>query len=295
MARHGSGATARDGSSAAGALAIVAPTIGYRGAEAALRDVRLDVAAGASVAVLGGNGAGKTALLRALVGLLPTPGGRVEIAGRRVASPSDAVAAGAALVLQDPDDQLLGATLLDDVLFGPRNLGLSDGEARRRAGAALAAVELAHLEGRAIEALSFGERKRACIAGMLAMQPRVLLLDEPTAGLDPAGELALCRTLRALSAERGTTLVVATHAVDLVPLLCDRVVLLGDGRVLADGPPREVFGRGELLERARMRRPWVAELWTRMAAAEPRAGLGGRAGLPLTLEEALGCMTPVCC
>ncbi|XXY45242.1 energy-coupling factor ABC transporter ATP-binding protein [Sorangium sp. So ce269] len=273
------------------AIALRAPAIGYRGGEPVLRDVRLDVAEGESVAVLGGNGAGKTALLRTLVGLLPTPGGGVEIAGRRVGSPSDAVAAGAALVLQDPDDQLLGATLLDDVLFGPRNLGLPAPEARRRAEAALSAVQIAHLADRAIEALSFGERKRACIAGMLAMQPRVLLLDEPTAGLDPEGELALCRTLRGLTEQQGTTLVTATHAVDLVPLFATRAVLLGDGQVLADGPPREVFARGELLARARMRRPWVAELWTRMNPAHPR----GLAGLPLTLEEALACMTQVSC
>ena len=154
------------------AIALRAPSIGYPGREAVLRGVRLDVAEGESVAVRGGNGAGKTALLRALVGLLPTPGGRVELSGRRVASPSDAVAAGAALVLQDPDDQLLGATLLDDVLFGPRNLGLPAPEARRRAEAALSAVQIEHLADRAIEALSFGERKRACIAGMLAMQLR---------------------------------------------------------------------------------------------------------------------------
>ncbi|AUX39154.1 cobalt ABC transporter ATP-binding protein [Sorangium cellulosum] len=274
------------------AIALRATGIGYPGRAAVLRDVHLDVAEGESVAVLGGNGAGKTALLRALVGLLPTPGGRVELSGRRVASPSDAVAAGAALVLQDPDDQLLGATLLDDVLFGPRNLGLPDAEARRRAEAALSAVHIAHLADRAIEALSFGERKRACIAGMLAMQPRVLLLDEPTAGLDPAGELALCATLRALSERQGATLVIATHAVDLVPLFAGRAILLGDGRILADGPPREVFARGELLERARLRRPWVAELWTRMA---PPPAPGRAADLPLTLEEALACMTPVSC
>jgi cobalt/nickel transport system ATP-binding protein len=275
------------------AVSLHAPSLGYAGGPPVLRGVRLEVAAGESVALLGGNGAGKTALLRALVGLLPSPDARarVEIAGRRVASPSDAVAARAALVLQDPDDQLLGATLLDDVLFGPRNLGLPQAEARRRAEAALDAVQIAHLADRAIDALSFGERKRACIAGMLAMEPRVLLLDEPTAGLDPAGELALCRTLRALSAAQGTTLVIATHAVDLVPLLADRVVLLGGGELLADGPPREVFARGELLERARVRRPWVAELWTRMAHAPAPS----RAGLPLTLEEALVCMTPVSC
>jgi cobalt/nickel transport system ATP-binding protein len=276
------------------AVALHAPRIGYAGGPAVLRDVHLDIEEGESVAVLGGNGAGKTALLRTLVGLVPAPGARVELNGRRVGSPTDAVAAGAALVLQDPDDQLLGTTLLDDVLFGPRNLGLDELAARRAAGAALASMRIAHLADRPIEALSFGERKRACIAGMLAMRPRVLLLDEPTAGLDPAGELSLCETVRELcepSREQRTTLVIATHAVDLVPLLASRVVLLGGGQVLADGPPREVFFQGELLERADVRRPFAAELWTRMTSARPRP----RADLPLTLEEALACMTPHSC
>lgn len=273
------------------AITLHAPRIGYPGGPAVLRDVHLDIAEGDSVAVLGGNGAGKTALLRTLVGLAPAPGARVELNGRRIASPADAVAAGAALVLQDPDDQLLGATLLDDILFGPQNLGLDALEAQRAAEAALAAMRIAHLRDRPIEALSFGERKRASIAGMLAMNPRILLLDEPTAGLDPASELSLCQTLRELSRERRTTLLIATHAVDLVPLLATRVVLLGGGQVLADGPPREVFFQGELLAQAEVRRPFAAELWTRMTSARPRP----RSELPLTLEEALLCMTPASC
>jgi cobalt/nickel transport system ATP-binding protein len=273
------------------AIAVHAPRIGYPGGPAVLRDVHLELEEGDSVALLGGNGAGKTALLRTLVGLAPAPGARVELNGRRVTSPADAVAAGAALVLQDPDDQLLGATLIDDILFGPQNLGLGERDARHAAEAALAAMRIAHLMDRPIEALSFGERKRACIAGMLAMKPRILLLDEPTAGLDPASELSLCETLRELSREQRTTLLIATHAVDLVPLLATRVVLLGGGQVLADGPPREVFFHGDLLARAEVRRPFAAELWTRMTSAEPRP----RAALPLTLEEALLCMTPASC
>ena len=135
--------------------------------------------------------------------------------------------------------------------------------------------------GARIETLSLGEQKRAALAGVLAMEPRLLLLDEPTAGLDPQGERALCETLAALRAE-GRTLLVATHAVDLVPYFATRVVLLADGAILADGPCREVLVRDELLQRARVRRPWAAELWARALRARV-------ATPPLTLEELLTC------
>jgi cobalt/nickel transport system ATP-binding protein len=236
------------------AVALHAPRIGYAGGPAVLRDVHLDIEEGESVAVLGGNGAGKTALLRTLVGLVPAPGARVELNGRRVGSPTDAVAAGAALVLQDPDDQLLGTTLLDDVLFGPRNLGLDELAARRAAGAALASMRIAHLADRPIEALSFGERKRACIAGMLAMRPRVLLLDEPTAGLDPDGQERLLATLDGLR-RSGTTVVMATHDVDLALRWADDAALLTPAGART-GPVAAMLARTDLLEQAGLRLPW---------------------------------------
>jgi cobalt/nickel transport system ATP-binding protein len=138
---------------------------------------------------------------------------------------------------------------------------------------------LAALADRAVEALSFGEQRRACLAGILAMSPRLLLLDEPTAGLDPTGELLLVELLRAL-AGAGATLVAATHAVDLVPLFADRVVLLGHGRVLADGPVREIFGDEALLARAALRAPTATRLWRALARDGDASG-----PVPLTIEE----------
>ncbi len=238
------------------ALRLRLENVGYPNAPAALTGVELEVRSGERVAVIGGNGTGKTALLKTSIGLLPAPREGVEVFGHPVGgAAADAVQAGAGLVFQNPDDQLFGATVLEDVLTGPRNQGLDSEEAGRRAFAALRSAGLAQLGERRIETLSFGERKRACIAGALAMQPALLLLDEPTAGLDPVGELAFAALLRGLGESGRVAVVAATHAVDLVPLFADRVVLLGRGRVLADGPPDEVFEETALLAEARVRAP----------------------------------------
>jgi cobalt/nickel transport system ATP-binding protein len=262
-------------------LAVRAPSIGYAAGAPVLRDVSLHVARGESIAVLGGNGAGKTALLHWICGVLPLAGGSRLVAGRALRSAHDAVAAGVGLVVQEPDDHLLGATVRADVEIGPKNLQLPAAEVARRVDAALARVGMTALAQRTIETLSFGERKAAALAGTLAMSPALLLLDEPTAGLDPIAEQNLCGVLREL-AQTGTALLIATHAVDLVPHFASRVVLLGEGRVLADGPCREVLSQRELLARARVRRPWPIELWAR-ALSEQRPAEPA----PLTLDELL--------
>jgi cobalt/nickel transport system ATP-binding protein len=265
------------------ALEVNASAIGYAGAEPVLRDVQLSLEPGEAVALLGGNGAGKTALLRFIAGLLPRNGGSCRVHGREITSTRAAVAAGVGLVVQDPDDQLLGATLQEDAEIGPRNLRLSDAACAARVQEALATLDLSALAEREIETLSLGERKRASLAGVLAMHPSLLLLDEPTAGLDPRSERALCDSLRQLT-RAGRTLLVATHAVDLVPYFASRVVLLAGGRIIADGPCREVLTRAALLEQARMRRPWPVELWARaLRERVPEA--------PLTLEELLPWLT----
>jgi cobalt/nickel transport system ATP-binding protein len=241
------------------ALRIDATALGPRGAPPALRDVRLSVAPGERVALLGGNGAGKTTLLRAAVGLAAVDGA-VHVLGRAVRSPEDAVRAGATLALQNPEDQLLGATVLEDAMIGPRHAGLSLGAARARAREALADTGLLGLEDRPIERLSFGEKRRAGLAAVLAMDPLLLLLDEPTSGLDPAGERELAAVLARLAHDRRTAVVIATHAIQLVPLLADRVLVLGDGGVLADGPAADVLADLPLLVHARLRAPCASDV-----------------------------------
>jgi cobalt/nickel transport system ATP-binding protein len=151
---------------------------------------------------------------------------------------------------------------------------------------ALRQLGVLELRDRPIEALSFGEKKRACLAGVLAMQPSLLLLDEPTAGLDPVGELHFLELIASASGPGRATLLLATHAVDLVPLFADRILLLADQRIVADGPPREVFRQTALLQRARVRAPWAAELWLRLRASETSCPL------PLTLAEAASALRP---
>ncbi len=268
------------------ALVLRAAPVGHRPEAPALRELHLEIASGERVAILGGNGAGKTTVLKTAVGLLPARGGELRIFGRLVRAPRDAVFAGAGLLFQNPTDQLFGATVLEDAAFGPANQGARPEEAFALARTALARTGLAALADRPIEALSFGEQRRACLAGILAMAPKLLLLDEPTAGLDPAGELEVVELLRALAAA-GTTLVAATHAVDLVPLLADRVILLGDGCVLADGPAREVFAREALLARAAVRPPTATRLWRALAR-----GTGASRPIPLTVEEVVAWNAP---
>lgn len=259
------------------ALLVQAEALGPRGAAPVLRDVSIAIAPGERVALLGGNGAGKTTLLRAAMGLVPAPAARIEVHGRRIDRPAAAVGAGAGLLFQNPADQLLGPTVLEDVMLGPRHAGATPEEARRRALAALEAVGVAHRAGRVVEALSFGERKRAGLAGVLALAPSLLLLDEPTAGLDPAGELATARLLAEVALAGGAAVLAATHAVDVVPVLAERAIVLGEGRVLADASIRDVLSDAALLARAGLRQPWVSQLWGALR--------GGP--LPLTFEEAL--------
>ena len=231
-------------------------SVGYR-ARPVLRALALDVGAGERVAVVGGNGAGKTTLLRALMGLLPVDGS-VTIGDRAITRVEDAVDAGVGLVFQNPDDQLFGATVGEDVRFGPRNQRLDESAVDQRARHALAQLGIAALAARPIEELSFGEKKRACLAGVLAMRPRILLLDEPTAGLDPAGEEALVELLAGIDA----TMIIATHAVDLVPRMCARVVMLGGGAVVADGASADVFARADELRACNLRAPRPREART---------------------------------
>ncbi len=261
------------------ALSLRAGPVGHRAEAPTLRELQLEIAAGERVAILGGNGAGKTTVLKTAVGLLRARAGEVRIFGHLVRAPRDAVLAGAGLLFQNPTDQLFGTTVLEDAAFGPANQGARRDEALQRARAALSCTGMAALADRPLEALSFGEQRRTCLAGILAMAPRLLLLDEPTAGLDPVGELGVVELLRALAAA-GTTLVAATHAVDLVPLFADRVVLLGEGRVLADGPARRVFADEELLARAAVRAPTASRLWRTLSSDGVGSG-----PIPLTLEE----------
>jgi cobalt/nickel transport system ATP-binding protein len=218
---------------------------GYPGGFPALRGVDLALAPGEKVAVVGPNGAGKSTLLLHLNGILRGDEGEVRIAGLPVSQENlGRIRALVGLVFQNPDDQLFSPTVFEDVAFGPLYMGLEESEVRRRVDEALAAVHMEGYAARMPHRLSLGERKRVAIATVLAMEPAVLALDEPSSGLDPRSRRALIRLLRELP----QAMLVATHDMHLVRDLLPRTVILDAGLVVADGLTSEMLRDIHLLE-----------------------------------------------
>lgn len=210
---------------------------------------------------MGANGSGKSTLLKHLNGLLAAQSGSVRIAGIEVTRKSfDEINRMVGFVFQDPNDQIFAPTVREDIEYGPRNLGLDEEEIGRRVEKTAEQVAITELLDRPIHHLSYGQKKRLSIAGVLAMEPRVLVLDEPTASLDPMGERRLMRLLHDLN-RRGMTVVMATHDVDLVPLYARQVCLLRAGGLAVAGGLREVFGDQDLIERCHLRLPRIAYLF----------------------------------
>jgi cobalt/nickel transport system ATP-binding protein len=252
-------------------------TAGLRGVSAVLRQ-------GQKIAVLGANGAGKTTLFCHMVGVHRPAEGRIYYRGRPLAYNQRALQQlrrKVGMVFQDPDAQLFSASVYQDVSFGPLNLGLSEGEVRRRVEQALAVVGMRDLAARPTHALSYGEKKRVALAGVLAMKPEVLICDEPTAGLDPHGAVRMVALLRKLHAQ-GTTIIFSTHDVDLAYKLADWCLVLSNGRLIGEGPPADVFLDEKLLAAANLVRPWLLEVF----AAARRRGLVAVGDRPPACSEA---------
>jgi energy-coupling factor transporter ATPase len=231
---------------------------------AALRDVSLRVAPGEMVAIIGHNGSGKSTLAKLLCGILAPPAGTIRVDGLP-ATPENVweIRRRVGMVFQRPDDQLVANTVIDDVAFGPENLGLPRAEIERRVSDALAALGLSARAHAQISELSGGEKQRVAIAGVLAMQPAYLILDEPTTMIAPA----MARQLIALAGElRRTAGLAVLHITHFMPeaVSFDRVVVLDDGRVLMEGPPREIFARADELHAARLAVPLVTGLARRL-------------------------------
>ena len=255
----------------------------YPDGTVALSDIRLGVARGEFTGILGSNGSGKTTLLKIMDGLIKGSRGEVLLDGDNVLRlhPRD-IYRKVGLVFQNPDDQLFAATVFEDTAFGPRNMGCAEAEVRSRVEGALASVDMAEYAGKGIHNLSYGQKKRVCIAGLLAMGHEILLLDEPTAGLDPMGEYRMMELLTRLNREQGVTIVMATHSVDLVPIFLHRLHILSRGRLVRGGTPEEVFTAPEELANVKLRLPHIAELIYKLKHEE---GLPfGR--VPLTIGEA---------
>ncbi len=264
-------------------LSVHLDTFAYPDGTAALADIRLEVARGEFCGILGANGSGKTTLLKIMDGLIREYRGRVLLDGQDVLKlhPRD-IYRTVGLVFQNPDDQLFAHSVFEDVAFGPRNMGFAENEVTGRVKESLEAVEMADLAKKDIHHLSYGQKKRVCIAGLLSMGHGILLLDEPTAGLDPMGEYRMMQLLTRLNREEGVTVVMATHSVDLVPLFLDRLHILSKGRLVRGGSPEEVFTAPAEMEEVKLRLPHIAELIYQLKHEER---LPFRR-LPLTIGEA---------
>ena len=261
--------------------------VGYERGRRVLDGASLVVPAGRRLAILGANGSGKTTLLRCLSGALRPSTGAVLVDGVALSHDRNGLRAHrqeVQLVLQNPDDQLFSASVAQDVSFGPMNLGLPEESVRLRVAEALRLLAVDSLAARPTHHLSYGERKRVAIAGAVAMRPCVLLLDEPTAGLDPS---AVAEALAALTRlqEADATVVMSTHDVDLALRWADEVAVVVDRRVV-QGPPEELLGDDALLARARLGRPWALTVGARLRDL----GLLAAGALPRDADELLAAL-----
>lgn len=232
-----------------------------------LDDVSFTVKKGEFVALLGHNGCGKSTVAKHLNAMLLPTGGKVYIDSIDTADEDDdfTIRRKVGLVLQNPDNQLVASVVEEDVAFGPENLGIKPDEIRRRVDNALKAVDMYDYRTQPPHKLSGGQKQRVAIAGIIAMEPDCIVLDEPTAMLDPKGREEVMSTIKRLNKERGITIVLITHYMDEA-VDADRVIVMDDGKVLVSGTPQEVFSQVELLKRHRLDVPQVTELCYKLKA-----------------------------
>ncbi|HET7702067.1 MAG TPA: ABC transporter ATP-binding protein [Candidatus Limnocylindrales bacterium] len=250
----------------------------YAGREPALRGVDLEIDAGQFVALVGQNGSGKTTLAKHFNGLLRPDRGRVLIDGQEIESRETAdLASTIGYCYQNPDHQIFSSTVAEEIEFGPRNLRVSPDEIISRTGRLLDLVRLRDEAERYPFSLGRGQRQKLAVASVLAMEPRILIVDEPTTGLDWQGGEAMMRLMRELHAG-GRTIVIITHDMNIVAEFADRAVVMAGGRIVADGTPAEVFSEDAALLEADLRAPQAF----RIALRRPDLF----AGQPLTVDDA---------
>ena len=224
-------------------------------------DLNLTVQEGSFVAILGTNGCGKSTLAKHFNSILLPTGGKVYVCGIDTSNEDRilTVRRNVGMVFQNPDNQIVANVVEEDVAFGPENLGIASPEIRRRVDSALKQVEMYEYREHAPHLLSGGQKQRVAIAGIIAMEPRCIVLDEPTAMLDPRGRREVIDTIGRLNREKGITVVLITHHMDEAAK-ADRVVVLNKGKVAADGTPQQVFAQVELLYSLGLASPETVEL-----------------------------------
>ncbi len=243
------------------AVELIDLTFRYPDGTEALKGVNLQIEPGERVAIIGSNGSGKTTLLHHLNGLLVPSGGEVRINGEKITKKNlDEVRMKVGLVFQDPDDQLFAPTVEDDIAFGPRNMGLSRQEVEERVARTLEILNITNLRDKSPDNLSGGQKRLVSIAGVLAMEPEIIALDEPTSNLDPRSASSLMHLLFDLNRDMNITLIIATHDVDSVPQYASRVCVMHEGGIVMQGTPEEVFTNTGVIRESNLRPPRMALL-----------------------------------
>lgn len=260
--------------------------------KAALKDINLEIADGEFAGIIGHTGSGKSTLIQHINGLIRPTSGEIEVDGRKISRQSNnlnTLCREVGLVFQYPEHQLFELTVAKDIAFGPKNLGLPPEEVERRVkeAAALVGLKEKYMEKSPFE-LSGGQKRRVAIAGVLAMRPKILILDEPTAGLDPKGRDSILRQIRGLHRQTGATVLLVSHSMEDVAEYVDRVIAMNDGRIVLDGTPREVFSQRDTLLSIGLAVPQITELVYHLRERGftlPTAVITLEEALPLIEEE----------
>lgn len=260
-------------------------TYKYPDGTIALKDVNFSAPKGKIVMLLGPNGAGKSTLFLHFNGILKPTSGSIEVNGLPISYKRRdlmKLRQKVGIVFQNPDDQLFAPTVREDVAFGPSNIDLPQKEVKKRVEDALKKVGMEEYENKAPHYLSGGQKKRVAIAGILAMKPEIMVLDEPSSGLDPKGAFHIMRLLCKLNRE-GITIIIATHDVDIVPIYAHKVYVINEGEIIRKGSPQEVFKDKEIIRSANLRLPHIAHLFERLHVEEQ---ISFGKSYPLTISEA---------
>jgi cobalt/nickel transport system ATP-binding protein len=240
------------------------------------------------VAVCGGNGSGKSTLLEHLNGLLTPSDGCVSVFGKRLDAPTKKnLWKDVGLVFQRAEDQLFAPTVLDDVMFGPLNMGMAVDDARQAALESLMAVGAEELVNKMPNYLSGGQKRLVSMAGVLAMKPKIMALDEPTSDLDPIHAEIIEKIILELKNKYGISVVIATHDLDLAAIIADRICIVKSGSIIAEGTPAEIFYNSELLEEAGLKMPKIVQIYDEFCKSR---GLE-RKYRPVTVQELAKCFT----
>ena len=263
------------------AVEIIGINYTYGDGTVALKDFDLSVEKGERIAILGPNGAGKSTLLKIMGGLIFPSGGKVRIFGKEISKKNTVHAAKrVGMLFQDPDDQIFMPTVWDDIAFGPINMDLGEVEVKKRVRDAIRRTDLVGFEERTAHHLSYGEKKRVAIAGIIAMKPDLLLLDEPTANLDPQSREKLINIINKMN----NTVIIATHNLNTVIRMAEKAVVL-DTEKIAFGTMREIFSDRKIMRRARLVAPDISDLFMKL-----RKNGYEFDELPITVDDALRCI-----